>query len=274
VNPAPEVVRAVTRVLGVRPHSWAYVHAGHTHAAKWIVPGAFVKAGGESSAHAQVAREARVLEALGDAPFVPRVHGFEHEGDWAVLVLEDLGGGDWPPPYPDRGEGLFAALAAVARTPPPAFLPRHEPGRPEGTYWSRLSSDAGLVPPGWLDALAEAESAATLDGEQLVHGDLWEGNACYAPRGVVLVDWADAFVGDARLDLAWAVVTVRAGLVEPAAVDFPSAAAYAALVAGANAWSLLHPPDVPDVERLTAVHRRQFAAAVGWVSELLGLPPV
>jgi len=277
VNPAPEVVRAVARVLGAEPRSWAYVHAGHTHATKWLVPGAFVKAGSEPSAHAQVLREARVLEALGDAPFAPRVHGFEQEDGWAVLVLEDLAAGRWPPPFPDRGAALFETLDAVARTPPPAFLPRREPGRPEGTYWSRLAEQPGplvalgLVSKDWFDALDAAESQATLHGDALVHGDLWEGNTCYMPRGVVLVDWADAVVGDARVERAYGIVSVRAAKTEPVQLDFPDAHAYAALVAGANGWSLVHPPDVPGVERLTEVHRRQFRAAIRWACELLQL---
>jgi len=277
VNPAPEVVRAVARVLGAPSESWAYVHAGHTHATKWLVPGAFVKAGSEPSAHEQVVREARILEALGDAAFTPRVHGFEQENGWAVLVLEDLGAGRWPPPFPDGGAALFATLDAVARTPPPAFLPRRQPGRPEGTYWSRLAVDPGrlvtlgLVSRAWFEPLDEAESRARLHGEQLVHGDLWEGNTCYMPRGVVLVDWADASVGDVRVERALGVVSVLAARATPAPVDLHDAAAYAALVAGANGWSLVHPPDVPGVDRLTEVHRRQFTAALRWAGELLRL---
>jgi aminoglycoside phosphotransferase (APT) family kinase protein len=277
VNPAREVARAVARVLGSPPESWAYVHAGHTYADKWLVPGAFVKAGSEPSAHAQVIREAQVLDALGDAPFIPRVHGFEQEDGWAVLVLEDLAAGRWPPPFPDGGAALFEALDAVARTPPPPFLPRREPGRPEGTYWSRLARDPGrlvalgLVSAEWFDALDEAESRATLAGEELVHGDLWEGNTCYMPRGVVLVDWADAVVGDARVERAYGVVSVRAARAEPVPLDLPDAPAYAALVAGANAWSLVHPPEVPGVDRLAEVHRRQFRAAIRWARELLRL---
>jgi aminoglycoside phosphotransferase (APT) family kinase protein len=277
VKPAPEVARAVTRILGATPESWAYVPAGHTHATKWFVPGAFVKAGSEPSAHEQVVREAHVLEALGDVPFAPHVHGFEQEDGWAVLVLEDLGGGRWPPPFPDGGAALFSTLEAIARTPPPPFLPRREPQRTDGTYWSRLAEDPGrlvalgLVPHAWFEPLDEAESHAHLHGAELVHGDLWEGNTCYMPRGVVLVDWADASVGDARVERAFGVVSVLAANATPAAPDFPDAAAYAALVAGANGWSLVHPPDVPGVDRLTEVHRRQFLAALRWAGELLRL---
>jgi aminoglycoside phosphotransferase (APT) family kinase protein len=282
VNPPEEVVGAVGRALGTAPDAWGFVPAGHTYALKWIVPGAFVKAGAEQSAKAQVEREAAVLDSLGGAPFTPRVYGFEHSGDYAVLVLEDLGDGHWPPPYPDRGEALFKTLERVAATPPPAFLPRQPPERPHGTYWSRLADDPKPLHPfvrrEWLEPamplLHEAESRATLHGDQLVHGDLWEGNTCYTARGVVLVDWADALVGDARVDLAYGVVSVRATKAKPIAVDLPEAPAYAALLAGANAWSVVHPPEVPGVGLLTVVHRRQLRAALAWAAELLELPPL
>jgi aminoglycoside phosphotransferase (APT) family kinase protein len=277
-----EVVEAVERVLGTSIDAWGYVAAGHTQALKWIVPGAFVKAGAEPTARAQVEREAAVLASLGDARFAPRVRGFEQSGDYAVLVLEDLNEGRWPPPYPDRGEALFEALRLVSETPPAAFLRRQPLERPQGTYWSRLAADPrelqALVPREWiaraLPLLDEAESRAVLHGDRLVHGDLWEGNTCYTARGVVLVDWADALVGDPRVDLAYAIVSVRATKVKPAPVELEDPPAYAALLAGANAWSVIHPPEVPGVGLLTTVHRRQLAAALAWSAELLGLPPV
>jgi aminoglycoside phosphotransferase (APT) family kinase protein len=282
VKAPQEVVEAVERVLGTSIDAWGYVAAGHTQALKWIVPGGFVKAGAEPPARAQVEREAAVLASLGDASFAPRVRGFEQSGDYAVLVLEDLNEGRWPPPYPDRGEALFETLRLVSGTPPAAFLQRQPLERPQGTYWSRLAADPrelqALVRREWivqaLPLLDEAESRATLNGDRLVHGDLWEGNTCYTPRGVVLVDWADALVGDPRIDLACAIVSVRATKVKPAPVELEDAPAYAALVAGANAWSVIHPPEVPGVGLLTTVHRRQLAAALAWSAELLGLPPL
>jgi aminoglycoside phosphotransferase (APT) family kinase protein len=279
VNPPKEVVTAAERVLGVRVDRWAYVPIGHTRALKWIVPGAFVKAGAAGAARDQVEQEAAVLEALGDAAFIPRVRGFEHEGEFAVLVLEDLAAGRWPPPYEDRGEALFATLDALAATPPPAFLPRQPESRRDGTYWSRLDADPGRseLERNWLGRalplLHEAESRAVLHGMEFVHGDLWEGNTCYMPRGVVLVDWADALVGDGRVDRAWGIVAVRATRVKPVPVELEDEAAYAALLAGANAWSVAHPPEVPGVSLLHEVRRRQLAAALAWAGELLELPP-
>jgi aminoglycoside phosphotransferase (APT) family kinase protein len=276
-----EVVAAVERVLGAPVDAWGFVATGHTQALKWIVPGAFVKAGAEPTARSQVEQEAAVLASLGDAPFVPHVHGFEHSGDYAVLVLEDLKDGRWPPPYPDRGEALFETLHLVAGTPPAPFLDRQPQERPDGTHWSRLAADPkalrALVRREWLEAalplLDEAESQAILHGDRLIHGDLWEGNTCYMARGVVFVDWAHALVGDPRIDLAYAIVSVRATKVKPVPVELSDAHAYAALLAGANAWSVIHPPEVPGIGLLAAVHRRQLAAALAWAAELLGLPP-
>jgi aminoglycoside phosphotransferase (APT) family kinase protein len=283
--PPRAVERAVAAALGREPSSWQPVVAGHTHAEKWLVDGAFVKAGNESSARAQIEREARTLAALGDVAYVPRVHGFDVVDEWAVLVLEDLSGAQWPPPYPDRGGALLAAVAEVGATPAPPFLRRHDGERPYGTYWSRVAADPGPVvelgvcSAAWLErALPEldaAEARVSLAGDELVHNDVWAGNVCHTERGAVLIDWADALVGDRRIDLAYALLSIRAADAEPPPVDFADEAAYAAYLAGADGLYASQPaPDwIAHGSVLRAGWLHDFAYALRWAAALLGLPP-
>jgi hypothetical protein len=170
VNPSAPVEEAVAAATEARPMFWEHVVAGHTHAEKWRVAlrgggRAFVKAGTEPSARAQIDREASVLEAVA-APYMPRVHGASNIGDWSVLVLEDLSNEHWPPPYPDSGKRLLQSVQQLATTPPPPGLPRRPEGRPLGTYWQRIGHEPEpVLAHGPFSAVGRATSA-TRDAAQ------------------------------------------------------------------------------------------------------------
>jgi Phosphotransferase enzyme family len=289
VNPPAAVLSAVTAATGVRPSSWQHVVAGHTHAEKWLVEldngrKAFVKAGTETSARAQIKREAIILESVA-AAYMPRLYGAATVEDWSVLVLEDLSHGVWPPPYPDRGAALLETVAKVAATPAPPGLRRRPEGRPLGTYWQRIASDPepvlahGKFSGAWLEAalpiLDAAESSAQLAGDDFLHDDVWAANVCYTERGALLIDWASATIGDRRIDLAYALLSIRSSGTRPVPVDFPDEAAYAALLAGANAYQAAQPVDesIQHVSTLRAGWLYDLEFALTWASELLGLEP-
>lgn len=283
-----EVVDAVAQATGERAASWQHVVAGYTHAEKWIVDlgvrTAFVKASADAVARGQIEREASVIEAV-RASFMPRLYGSATVGEWSVLVLEDLRGADWPPPYPDDGDALLATVAEVAATAPPAWLARRPEGRPHGTYWQRIAADPGPVlangsfSASWLEGalplLDAAESTARLDGDQLIHDDVWAGNVCYTDRGALLIDWPGAAIGDRRIDLAYAVLSIRSSGVAPPSVHFPDEAAYAALLAGANAYQAAQPvnPLIAYGDELREGWLFDLDFALTWVCELLELPP-
>lgn len=287
-NPPRAVLAAITAATGVRPTSWQHVVAGHTHAEKWLVElpdggSAFVKAATETTARAQIEREAFVLESVA-APYMPRLHGASTVDEWAVLVLEDLSRARWPPPYVDRGAALLETVMQVSATPAPQGLERRPEGRPLGTYWQRIGADPepvlahGLFSAGWLEAaqptLDAAESSVRLAGNDLIHDDVWAGNVCHTERGAILIDWASASIGDRRIDLAYALLSIRSTDTTPPRVDFPDEAAYAALLAGANALQAAQP--VPDSILYGSVLRagwlHDLGYALDWVSELLQLP--
>lgn len=284
-----EVDAAITNATGVKPTSWQHVVAGHTHAEKWLTElpdgrRAFVKAGTETSARRQIEREASILESVA-ASYMPRLYGASTGEDWSVLVLEDLSQGAWPPPYADRGAALLETVKQVAATPPPPGVHRRPPGRPLGTYWQRIGADPepvlelGLFSAAWLEealpALDAAESLAQLAGNDFLHDDVWASNVCYTERGAILIDWASASIGDRRIDLAYALLSIRSSPATPPPIDFPDEAAYAALLAGANAYQAVQPVDqsIKHESVLRAGWLHDLEYALDWAGELLQLAP-
>jgi aminoglycoside phosphotransferase len=282
------VTAAVVDAVEARPASWRHVVAGHTHAEKWVVTlddgrRVFVKAGTAPGTRTQIDRERRIIDAV-RAPFMPRVHGSSSAGDWTTLVLEDLSSAHWPPPYHDDGAALLETVARVGDIPPPTGVARRPAGRPFGTYWERIAATPapvlahGSFSAAWLErclpALIAAESRARLDGDDFLHDDIWHGNVCYADRGVVLIDWASVSIGDRRLDLAYALLSIRSSGATPPTVGFDDEAAYAALLAGANAYNVAQPVDESilrgSVLREGWLHDLQYALV--WIADLLALP--
>ena len=214
---------------------------------------------------------------------MPRLHGAAVD-DWAILVLEDLHDAHWPPPYPDDGAGLLETVALVSETRPPPGLRRRPEGRPLGTYWHRIADDPEPVlaqasfSAAWLDGvlpeLVAAESRARLAGDDFLHDDVWHGNVCYTARGVVLIDWASVSIGDRRLDLAYALLSIRSTGATPPPVEFDDEAAYAALLAGSNAYNAAQPigDSIMRASMLRAGWLHDLKYALIWAADLLGLP--
>jgi hypothetical protein len=196
-----------------------------------------------------------------------------------VLVLEDLSRARWPPPYADDGERLLEAVEAVNATAPPPLpaLP------PTSARWSSVAGRAeglltlGLCDEDWLGlalpALAEAEARAELDGDGLVHADLYSGNVCFAGRGPVLVDWGCARRGSATVDTALAAgsIWVEDGIRLPLRDE----SALAALATGIWAEGLLSPlPETIDpASALVADLASDLRAGLVWAADAVGLPP-
>ncbi len=217
------------------------------------------------------------------APFAPVFHGWGEGPAEALLVLEDLSDAHWPPPYPRDPTALFEALAGVAAHPPPSSL---RPVPPKVPSWPQVRAQPGpfldldVCQPSWFARYAaeleQAEAAAEPHGEQPVHFDVWSGNVCFAPRGVVLVDWAEARRGNAALDVAFAVLSVLAeGGERPPGLRLPDEAAWASYLAGDLALRAPQPlPDWAEPDStLQDDLRGDLAHALRWTAAALELPP-
>src|SRR5438093_9136561 len=140
--PPEWLVERVGAIRG-RPESWRHAAGGYTPAERWVVrfpegATAFVKAG--TPVNDEVARwlrtEHRVYESV-QGPFLAEVLGWSDEGDdRPVLLLEDLSGGEWPPPWTERKVArVLATLERVAATLAPP--------------WVTLLEDLGRELAGW-----------------------------------------------------------------------------------------------------------------------------
>jgi len=238
----------------------------------------FIKAATDDTTAAWLRQEQRVYGQL-EAPFVARRLAFI-DGPRPVMVLEDLSGACWPPPW-RKGQvaAVRRAMAEVAACKVEG-LPSVDPAEFE-EGWQRVAAapdpflSLRLVSPGWLRAalptLIAAERSADVSGDALLHNDLRSDNLCFAGERVVLVDWNFASVGNPALDVAfWAPSLSAEGGARPEEV-LPDAPEFSALVSGYFAARAGLPP-IPSAPRVRHIQQVQLRAALPWVIRALGLP--
>lgn len=264
---------------------------GYTNAERWIAHFAddsslFVKAATSDDTAGWLRAEQRVYARLSGRPFLPEMRGWDENGAFPVLLLEDLSRADWPPPWSGATiNAVLAALAAVHACLPllaDLNLPSLETERAEMASWARVAAfpeaflSLGLCDAAWLRAalpdLLAAESAAVLDGDDLLHLDVRSDNLCFQNGRAILVDWNWCARGNGQVDIAaWLPSLHAEGGPLPETI-LPNAAPLAALLAGFWAWRAGQPPPFPGA-RVRQVQRQQLNVALPWAARALGLPP-
>ena len=260
---------------------------GYTPAERWVVEladgrSAFVKAAVNDLTALWLRKEYRMYAEL-RAPFMAELLGWTDEDGMPILILEDLSGCAWPPPWSEnRIDAVLATLQQVAATPPPAWLARSSEAAWIADGWARVAADpapllaTGAVSSAWLDMalpmLLEVAGPEVIAGDQLCHFDVRSDNVCFRTDGsAVLVDWNLAEIGNARLDVAfWLPSLALEGGPPPESV-LPDAAPEAAVVAGFFA-SRCGLPVIPDAPTVRDFQRRQLTTALPWACRALGLP--
>jgi hypothetical protein len=284
----PELVRRVAAAVGLEPVEFERpAGEGYAHNERWLVSfadgrSAFVKAAVDDLTAEWLRGEHCVYGQVRD-DFLPALVGWHDDGARPVLVLEDLSGARWPPPWsPAHISLLVSALERIASTPAPAGLESLEERRGDLAGWELVADDpepflsVGLCSPPWLEAalptLLAAAQACVLAGDAFLHFDVRSDNVCFMGDRAVLVDWNWAAIGNPVIDLAaWLPSLHAEGGPPPEEILFGEPEA-ASLIAGffAARVGLPPPPTAPKVRR---VQLEQLRTALPWAARALGLPP-
>ncbi|WP_433301697.1 aminoglycoside phosphotransferase family protein [Actinoplanes sp. CA-030573] len=249
---------------------------------------AFVKAVSPAinARSAELARqEMRITAALPAAAPVPRMLGGFDDGDWVVLVLEDVDGAQprtpWVESEIDAAVTALGELAATLTPAPISGMPTAaEQMADDFAAWDAIAAD----PPADLDPwakghLSELSTAAARSlesvahGDTLLHCDVRSDNMLVRPGGgIVVVDWPWACTGPAWIDRMWLACDIVVSGGDPAraidGIDPGLVTDFAAGMAGSfeRVGRLPDPPGIPTVR---AFQRRWAGALRGWVRDRL-----
>lgn len=283
--PAGEVAHAVG---GAKPIEWDLVVSGgygrvNAHWRVSLADGrtAFVKHALTGEAVTWLRKE-RLLYEFVHGTFMPSYLG-AYDDATTLIVLEDLSGAKWPPPWSARQvDAVLASLDELHATPAPAGIESLEARRREIVGWDLVAADpepllaTGLCSPAWLDdtlpALLKAGAEAELAGDDLLHFDVRSDNLCFVGDQVLFVDWNLACTGNGGFDVAFWLPSLRLeGGPLPWEV-LPDAGPLAAAVAGffAARAGLAPPSGAPTVREF---QRAQAEVALPWAAQELGLAP-
>jgi len=257
---------------------------GYTNAERWRVEFAdgtrgFVKRGVDADTSEWLRIEHRVYTAFADQPWLPRMLDFE-DGEFATLILEDLGDAHWPPPWKSgHVDRVCAALDQVHAQPIPDFVP--EAGMDKYRGWHLVAADPeaflglGMVDERWLEAslprLLEAESELPDGPMSMVHLDTRSDNLCFDGDRTLIVDWNWVQRAPAGVDKAfWSVSLHHEGGPPPEQIVDPHCC-WPARVSGFFA-SRAGLPVIPHAPRVRWIQQVQLRVALPWAVRALGLP--
>lgn len=228
--------------------------------------------------------EHAAYEALDGLGFLPRLIGWDDDGECPALAIESLVDAVWPPPWTaEQIENVVTTLGHVHAQLPPPHMHDIDHWRQQLASWGDVAADPEPVlrlrvcTAEWLDAalptLLRAEAEAPLDGDALLHMDVRSDNLCFDGDRVVLVDWNHAARGNPQLDLAgWLPSLEAEGGPRPEDVFPDCPAGLPAILAGyfLSRAPLDPPPQAPHVRELQLAQAR---TALPWAARLLDLPP-
>ena len=278
----------IADLMGAKPLRFQAARGGYSTAYRGVVSfdngqSAFVKAATDEMTADWLRTEHAVYRHLSTTPgadFLPNVLTWDDDGSRPILILEDLSGAHWPPPWePGLVERVQDVLSRLKRVPPMPDMVSLEAHRDDLCGWRKVAEDPqpflslGLCSPSWLEAalptLTAAESGARLAGDDFLHLDVRSDNLCFTPDRTILVDWNWACVGNGEFDLAaWLPSLHSEGGPRPESL-LPDAPEMAAALSGF--WASR--AGLPRSEAHQTVLLSQLRAALPWAARSLGLGP-
>jgi hypothetical protein len=259
---------------------------GYTLMEHWLVElengtRAFAKVAVDEPTAGFLRDEHRVYSQV-EGDFLPEFLGWDDDGEHPLLLLEDLSGAHWPPPWREGDiEAVLTTLREIHAAHTPPDLPRltldvfHTWREVEANPRPFLS--VGLASARWLDQalpqLLSATNNCVVEGEALLHLDTRSDNICLTDERAVLVDWNWAHAGNPRVDVAFWLPSLFMEGGPPPTEMLPDAGDVTALVSGffAPIAGLPPPEGAPTVR---ALQLAQLKVALPWAVEVLGLPPL
>lgn len=226
--------------------------------------------------------EARITAALPPGAPTPRLLGVHDDGDWIVLVLNDVDGRhpDWHNPADVTAARTALTDLARALTPCPVDDVPDLATRlqPQFTGWHRLRDDPPATVDPWvadhLDKLcARAEHGLTaLAGNTLAHADIRADNLLLSADGsVTVVDWPWAGRGPAWLDTLLLLLNIRllGGRADLSMVDGNTDDVVGALAGlGGFFTDAARLPAPPGLPSLRGFQQAQADVVVSWLREI------
>lgn len=282
-QPSDQLRSRAAAQLGWTPAAWRPIVGGYTPAARYRVAAghrsAFVKAATTPLTADMLRREAFAYERVRGA-FMPELLGLDDHPSEPMLIIEDLSAATWPPPWERRTvDAALAGIDALHRSAAPLH-PMREARVQARHGWARVAEapapflSLGMASSDWLaralPRLVEAEASCPLQGSAVCHFDLRSDNMCITASGVKFIDWAEACLGNPRLNLGFFLPSLAfEGGPRPETIlpDAPEVAAWVSGYFAAHAGL----PTIPDAPFVRRVQREQLSTALPWVAAVLGL---
>ena len=287
-GPRREDAARIGDLTGRRPIGFRRAAGGYTAAERWVVDfecgaGAFAKIGVDRLTAGWLRQEHRAYAVL-DGDFMPELLGWD-DGERPLLLLEDLSGCFWPPPW-DAGkvDRVLEAVASLQAADHGGHLsPLDSAGSGLAGCWHNVAEEPapflslGLATGRWLrdsaPVLAAAADEAVIEGSFPTHLDVRSDNLSIRGGRAVLVDWNHACLAHPDLDLAgWAPSLHAEGGPAPEEI-LPGRGPLAAVISGYFA-SRAGRPIIPTAPRVREVQRQQLGTSLPWAVRALGLPPL
>jgi len=269
--PSPQDIERVTRALGQRPAGWRPVTTGNQSHRRYVVQlldgsFAFVKIAANEDAAAWVRDEHRIYVGVSGS-FLPRLLGWDDDGEAPTLAIEDLSGLRQPPPWDQPAvDAVLGSLSDLAMSTPPRGTPpvAGMVGEEIQRCWTMIGEEPtpflaiGMCSATWLDealpALDAAAQGAPFGGDLLLHMDVRSDNLFLRDGHAVLFDWNWACVGNPAFDIAaWLPSLHAEGGPAPEAI-LPDDQGFAAALAGFFALhaSMPAPAEFPGVRECSS----------------------
>ena len=286
MQPSPSVLERVKTLMASAPIHWREMRKGHTAAETWVMRfengrSAFVKHATDEQTATWLKSERSVYEFV-QKDFLPELLGWDGE-EFPILMLEDLSGARTVPPWQENEvRRVFELLEMLAETKLPEIFRSLTDYPVAFNGWQEIAKDplaflkSGFATPGWLEAalpvLVEAEMAADLKGDSLVHTDFRSDNIFFHRDHTLLIDWNWACKGNPKFDLvSWLPTLHTEGGPPPwqFTLDEPN---LIAMQAGYLAHRVSRPPEDLN-DSIWRMQQKQLGSALPWAAKALGLPP-